>query len=374
MDNNQYQTVYYEERPTKAADFRKIARQRLKGHWWTAILVTFIAAILGGVIVGGASSGFSFNVGGMVPSYPDSYYSDPDYSDPDYSDPNYSDPDSEFGTEDEFVEEDPFLTPEEVEELEYAFKNFDFSLITDSLSEEDSMILSIIFIVFFVTFALALLGSLAFNLFLSSPVKVGYQRFFLEVIDGNEQAIKVNTLFQFFKKNYFKTVKLNFLHTLIGQLALLPMWIGFIGGGLVLYFNFPAMLGGSMEAMVVGLLGFAGLLLLGEIVSLCIVYPITYAYSMAHMIMADYPGVGAIEALRASRQMMKGNKWRLFCLDFSFIGWSLLAGFCTCGLGYYVLTPYQYAARAAFYNEISNRNAHEDVEFPSINPGDYIID
>jgi len=97
-------------------------------------------------------------------------------------------------------------------------------------------------------------------------------------------------------------------------------------------------------------------------------------YSMAHLIMADYPGVGAIEALRLSRQMMKGNKWRLFCLDFSFIGWSLLAACCTCGIGYYFLTPFQHVSRAAFYEEISKRNASSDVEFPSVDPEDYYIE
>ena len=58
MDYNQYQTMY-EERPTRAADFRRIARKSLKGFWWMAALVTLIAAILGGVVVGGAS----FNLG-----------------------------------------------------------------------------------------------------------------------------------------------------------------------------------------------------------------------------------------------------------------------------------------------------------------------
>ena len=91
------------------------------------------------------------------------------------------------------------------------------------------------------------------------------------------------------------------------------------------------------------------------------------------MIMADYPTVGAIEALRLSRQMMKGNKFRLFCLDLSFIWWYFL-GVCACGLGIYIVTPYHYTARAAFYQEISGRSTPADVEFPSINPEDYITE
>lgn len=49
---------------------------------------------------------------------------------------------------------------------------------------------------------------------------------------------------------------------------------------------------------------------------------------------------------------MAGNRWRLFCLDISFIGWSILATL-SLGIGYLWLVPYQEAARAAFYREIS---------------------
>ena len=89
------------------------------------------------------------------------------------------------------------------------------------------------------------------------------------------------------------------------------------------------------------------------------------------MIMAEYPTIGIFDALRNSANLMKGNKWKLFCLDFSFIGWILLAS-CTCGLGMIVLMPYMYAASAAFYNDIANRQAAKETEFPSINPDDYV--
>ena len=114
-------------------------------------------------------------------------------------------------------------------------------------------------------------------------------------------------------------------------------------------------------------------MMLGLFISMFISLPVSYMYSMSYFIMADYPGVGAVEALRASRQMMRGKKWKLFCLEFSFIGWALL-GACACGLGTYAVTPYQYAARASFYNDISGRDSHKDVEFPSVNPDDYYIE
>ena len=81
-----------------------------------------------------------------------------------------------------------------------------------------------------------------------------------------------------------------------------------------------------------------------------------YSYSMAPYILYENPGMKASEAIAASKELMKGNKWRLFCLEFSFIGWSLLAAL-TLGIGGLFLRPYVEAAGAAFYREISAERA-----------------
>lgn len=361
MDYNQYQTIY-EECPTKARDFRKIARKSLKGFWWTAILVTLVASLLGGVAVGGSS----FNFGSTGTSYEDDYYYEDEY------DPEYSDSVGIIGG----AEDSVVLTPEETEELEAAIKNFDLETVGNILFENNNPMFGFLLSFFGIIFATVAIFALAFHLFVSSPVKVGYQRFCLEVLDGNESEIRIGTLFNFFKQSYFKTIGLNFVHGLIMDLTWLPMLVCMAIGGVSFASSFASMMFAPADtsdlAVMGGLLAFLGLTFLGLIISVCINLPVSYAYSMAHMIMADYPGVGAIEAMRLSRQMMKGNKFRLWCLDFSFIGWQLL-GACCCGLGAYVVTPYQYVARAAFYHEISGRKTPEDVEFPSINPEDYQI-
>ena len=95
---------------------------------------------------------------------------------------------------------------------------------------------------------------------------------------------------------------------------------------------------------------------------------------MSFLILAEYPEISAIDALRNSASLMRGNKWRLFCLQISFIGWVLLAGCCTCGIGVMFLTPYMSAANAAFYDDIANRAAARETEFPSLDPNDYIAD
>jgi uncharacterized membrane protein len=81
-----------------------------------------------------------------------------------------------------------------------------------------------------------------------------------------------------------------------------------------------------------------------------------YSYAMAPYLMADDPKLGAMDAIRASKQMMKGHKSRLFWLNLSFIGWALLSAL-TLGIGYLWLTPYIEATTACFYNELKSDTA-----------------
>ena len=78
----------------------------------------------------------------------------------------------------------------------------------------------------------------------------------------------------------------------------------------------------------------------------------SYRYAMTEYILADHPELTASEAINYSKQMMDGNKWRLFCLHWSFIGWEILCVF-TLGIGNLWLIPYKQAATAAFYREVS---------------------
>ena len=79
----------------------------------------------------------------------------------------------------------------------------------------------------------------------------------------------------------------------------------------------------------------------------------TYRYAMAPFIMAENPEMRPREALRASSQLMDGHKLELFCLGFSFIGWTFLAVL-TLGIGGLWLTPYVNATYTAFYRNISH--------------------
>lgn len=90
-----------------------------------------------------------------------------------------------------------------------------------------------------------------------------------------------------------------------------------------------------------------------------------YSYAMAPYILYENPGMRPMAALKASKELMRGNKWRLFCLQFSFIGWALLCAL-TAGIGNLWLCPYQEAAQASFYRQICWERSNGQP-----NPGDF---
>lgn len=78
----------------------------------------------------------------------------------------------------------------------------------------------------------------------------------------------------------------------------------------------------------------------------------SYSYAMIPYIQAEHPEMTPSDVLARSKEMMEGNRWRLFCLEFSFIGWEILSAL-SLGIGNLWLTPYRQAATAAFYRDVS---------------------
>ena len=123
----------------------------------------------------------------------------------------------------------------------------------------------------------------------------------------------------------------------------------------------------------------------------------TYSYAMTPYILAEHPEMTATEAITESRRIMDGNKWRLFCLSISFMGWGLLCaapaligiGVLTgiavrteniltmlwiiplsipLSVGALFLNPYQEAAWAAFYRDVSGTAVIPDPALPVSGP------
>ena len=104
-------------------------------------------------------------------------------------------------------------------------------------------------------------------------------------------------------------------------------------------------------------LGFIRLLIVGLGLLLFIVPGVIAAYSfrMAYMLLADNPDWSPVQALKESLQLMRGHRWRLFCLDASFFGWFVLV-VVTRGLAGVFVLPYFATAVAAFYEDLLDRN------------------
>ena len=325
-----YEPHLTETPPVKnAAYYRAEARKRLKLFWWPAILVTFLAVLLGSV---SASFNFELNLGNDT-----------------------------VQTETNDVQ--------------------DIAAALDAAMEEGSL-LEVLFSVPTIAFVLilaiaALLTTLALAIFVSPPVTVGYQRFALELADQNAREIRVPTLFRFFKQSYWKTIGLKLLHSLIMLATAIPAIvcsiIGIISGVGALVALFAATNDYTLFTILGAIMTMFLWIGIGVLISGIIAIPISYTYTFSYMIMAEYPTVGVVEALRSSRHLMRGHKWKLFCLDISFFGWYLLSAIFTFGIGMLVVHPYNQAARAVFYSDIARRDAAKEAEFPSIDPNDYQI-
>ncbi len=90
-----------------------------------------------------------------------------------------------------------------------------------------------------------------------------------------------------------------------------------------------------------------------------------YSYSMTFYIMCDDPSISANDARKKSMELMRGNKWRLFCLQFSFIGWWLLS-LLTLGILALWIAPYEQAATAAFYQSLLPPTPAEPQNEPTV--------
>ena len=75
------------------------------------------------------------------------------------------------------------------------------------------------------------------------------------------------------------------------------------------------------------------------------------SYSQAFLIMVDNPELSAVEAIKKSKQMMYGHKWRYFLMQLSFLGWTILA-ILTAGIGFLWLLPYMMVTIVNFYDEL----------------------
>ena len=163
-----------------------------------------------------------------------------------------------------------------------------------------SLALPLLLVLLSAAFVGVVLGVL-WNVFLSSPLRVGACRYFME---SRQSASPFSTLFSVFRTPYLNVVKVQFLTGLK------------IGVGYLLF-------------VIPGIYW-------------------TYCYALVPYLLAENPYLTTTRAMELSKQMMYGEKLHYFVLELSFIGWYLLC-MLTLGIGLFFLNPYTQATFAEFY-------------------------
>lgn len=179
-------------------------------------------------------------------------------------------------------------------------------------------------------------------LFIAGPILLGWNRLFLSLVRrGTADVGQLFDGFKMFGRTLWAYWLIYFFISLWCLFLIIP---GILAAALIpVVKDKPE--GGAIIAI-----------LLSPLILLALVPAIRAAlsYAQTYYILSDHPETTAREAIRQSKQMMVGFKWKLFCLPWRFIGWAILCIF-TCGLGILWLIPYMTAANAAFYDDIRTR-------------------
>lgn len=77
-----------------------------------------------------------------------------------------------------------------------------------------------------------------------------------------------------------------------------------------------------------------------------------YEYRMVPYLLAENPDLEVRAVFYQSKEMMRGQKWRAFVLDISFLGWYLLAVTTFGILAIMYVTPYKNLTQAALYRRL----------------------
>lgn len=151
----------------------------------------------------------------------------------------------------------------------------------------------------------------------------------------------IPTLFYGFTHQPNKVLLLSIMLFGILYLIYFLLAIPFIGIGvlvLVLFPDFPIVL--SVLYCVVC-----------YIFILLLLFIISARFALIFCLLADLPTYSCMQIMKLSNQLTKGNVWRYFTLQFSFIGLYLL-GILSCGVAFFWILPYQQMTLINFYLDL----------------------
>lgn len=81
----------------------------------------------------------------------------------------------------------------------------------------------------------------------------------------------------------------------------------------------------------------------------------SYYYQLSFIVAADNPEMTGLEAVEKSESLMQGRRFKLFCLQLSFIGWIIL-GAIPIGIGLLWVLPYMQFSIYHFYKNALSEN------------------
>lgn len=223
--------------------------------------------------------------------------------------------------------------------LVYMLIFFIISLIENNLSDSSSSIISIIVTIIEVPLGFGLIIAL-FKVFHDEEV-------------GPFDFLSLG--FNNFKKSWTISLRI-FLKMLVPVILIIVSYIlitfGMVGMLATSFYSSPS-------ASSLGFLSIVGFILL--IVSMIWAITKSYYYQLSYLVAIDNSELSSKEAVEKSAELMEGKRWKFFCLQFSFIGWSILACF-TFGIGFLWLVPYIQFANIAFYEFANGNNTNVEAE------------
>ena len=287
----------------KRKELKNNARKVIKKNYWTAIVICFLIALFTGE--------FGTSIMGIFPT--------DDSMDPYYIishtdtvfESNQPERENEILKRQEEVVEDLKTRKENLNDTELKIVNVIESYL-DSMTKSQKFIFKISdsiksFIldkdVLGIGLAVMSILSLAFSIFIANPLIVALRRYFIKA--RKKQSTKINVVLDIFKKESWIRVAITML---LKDIFTILWFLTIIGGFIKMY-----------------------------------------EYAMIPYILGDNPKMKWKEAFKLSKQMMKGNKWKLFVLDLSFIGWEILSLFTFGLLNIFYVNPYKVATNVELY-------------------------
>lgn len=190
--------------------------------------------------------------------------------------------------------------------------------------QSDSMLLALVMFVV----------SFGFGVFITIGIPNFYLMFIEKMGNGSFSDVVVS------KSKFIKALIYTVILSAIVFVATFII-IGIALGGTVV-FTFSE--SGFGAGFIFGILVILVLLILLTILEL--------ALMLTPYIIIEHEHLGTIEAMGLSIKMMKGNKWKFFVIELSFIGWAILSAL-TFGIGFLWLIPYISLTQANFYRDLS---------------------